>query len=82
MARLSAPMMLHRDHTPPCSADSRRNVPGRSAASLRYTLIGVSASAGTRHPAPGTRHPAPGHYPQHSVKPDVHAESQRRVASL
>ena len=35
VARLCAPTMEYRDHTPPCSADSRRNVPGSSRASLR-----------------------------------------------
>ena len=35
VARLAAPTMLQRDHTPPCSADSSRKVPGGSLASLR-----------------------------------------------
>ena len=35
VARLAAPTIDHRDQTPPCSADSRRKVPGRSPASLR-----------------------------------------------
>ena len=35
VARLAAPTIDQRDQTPPCSADSRRKVPGRSPASLR-----------------------------------------------
>ena len=31
----ATPMIDHRDHTPPCSADSSRKVPGRVPASLR-----------------------------------------------
>src|SRR5680860_446385 len=43
-----APTIEYRDQTPPCSALSRRNVPGASAASLRYSPSGVSASASSR----------------------------------
>ena len=48
VAALRAPTMEYRDQTPPCSADSSRNVPGASLASFRYTPTGVSASASTR----------------------------------
>jgi len=47
-AGLRTPTKDQRDQELPFSADSNRKVPGRSAASLRYTPTGVSASASRR----------------------------------
>src|SRR6185369_17571059 len=54
-AGLRTPMNDQRVQEAPFSADSNRNVPGRSAASLRYTPIGVSPSARTRRTTGITR---------------------------